>query len=73
MKIKLDENLASLGRDLLIAAGHEVSTVLEQQLSGAADAVLYEACRAAGQVRSHSTVTSARSFVFLPNQPPGLQ
>jgi predicted nuclease of predicted toxin-antitoxin system len=66
MKIKLDENLASLGRDLLIAAGHEVSTVLEQQLSGAADAVLYEACRAAGQV----LVTLDRDFGEVLRFPP---
>ena len=44
MKFKLDENLGVLGSDVLIGAGHEVATVLEQQLSGASDVQLYAVC-----------------------------
>jgi len=50
MKCKLDENLGELGRDLLTASGHDVSTVAMQGLSGSADVALYEACRAEGRV-----------------------
>ena len=50
MKIKLDENLAALGKALLEADGHDVMTVDEQNLSGASDTRLYEVCRYEGRV-----------------------
>jgi predicted nuclease of predicted toxin-antitoxin system len=50
MKIKLDENLGLLGKTLLEAEGHNVMTVAEQQLSGAADASIYEVCWHEGRV-----------------------
>jgi len=50
MKCKLDENLGDLGRDLLTASGHDVSTVAMQGLSGSADDTLYQACRAEDRV-----------------------
>jgi predicted nuclease of predicted toxin-antitoxin system len=58
MKFKIDENLGDLGRDLFEAAGHEVSTVVQQQMRGANDVALYETCRAAGRV----LVTLDRDF-----------
>ena len=58
MKIKLDENLGSLGRSLLEAGGHEVMTVAEQQMSGAKDERIYEACRDESRV----LVTLDRDF-----------
>lgn len=66
MKIKLDENLGEIGRDLLAADGHDVSTVLLQHLSGAEDAVLYEACRSEDQV----LVTLDRDFGEILRFPP---
>jgi predicted nuclease of predicted toxin-antitoxin system len=45
MRIKLDENLGLLGKTLLEADGHDVMTITEQQLSGAADVSIYEVCR----------------------------
>jgi predicted nuclease of predicted toxin-antitoxin system len=50
VKIKLDENLGSLGKSLLEADGHDVMTVAEQQISGAADEHLYQHCRDEGRV-----------------------
>ncbi len=50
MKCKLDENLGHLGRDLLTASGHDVSTVVMQGLSGGADEALYKACQAEHRV-----------------------
>lgn len=32
MKIKLDENIGQRGKQLLIEAGHDVATVLEQKI-----------------------------------------
>jgi hypothetical protein len=34
MKLKLDENIGQRGKTLFIEAGHDVATVLEQNLSG---------------------------------------
>ena len=40
MKFKLDENLGSLGKALLVAGGHDVMTVAEQKLDGSPDDAL---------------------------------
>jgi predicted nuclease of predicted toxin-antitoxin system len=58
MKIKLDENLGSLGVSLLEADGHDVRTIAEQQMSGAKDERIYEACRDESRV----LVTLDRDF-----------
>jgi len=46
MKLKLDENLGERGADLFRAAGHEVATVSQQQLTSAPDAQVITACHA---------------------------
>jgi hypothetical protein len=50
VRFKLDENLGNRGSALLRNAGHDVSTVTEQDLCGASDATLVEVCRV--EVRS---------------------
>ena len=45
MKFKLDENLGTLGKDLLEADGHDVMTVSEQKLGGIPDEQLFDICR----------------------------
>jgi predicted nuclease of predicted toxin-antitoxin system len=50
MKFKLDENIAHHGRNVLVAAGHDVMTVAEQQLSGVSDQQLYDVIRDEGRV-----------------------
>ena len=66
MKIKLDENLGDVGRDVLVAADHDVSTVMMQQMSGSQDVALYEACRAEGRM----LVTLDRDFGEVLRFPP---
>ena len=45
MRLKLDENLGTRGRDLFLQAGHDVVTVSEQGLCSATDRVLIDICR----------------------------
>jgi predicted nuclease of predicted toxin-antitoxin system len=47
---KLDENLPAQAVDTLRKAGHDVRTVLEQGLGGAADRAIFEACAAERRV-----------------------
>ena len=44
MKLKLDENLGTRGAVLFRAAGHDVTTVPEQDLCGAVDGALIDVC-----------------------------
>lgn len=46
MKLKLDENLGQRTFELLVAAGHDVATVVGQHLGSASDERVIEACRA---------------------------
>jgi hypothetical protein len=46
MKLKLDENLGRRGADLFAAAGHDVTTVFEQNLMSSADRDLIAVCKA---------------------------
>jgi Domain of unknown function (DUF5615) len=45
MKMKLDENIGQRGKTLLMAAGHDVCTILEQNLQSAPDPIVIEVCR----------------------------
>jgi predicted nuclease of predicted toxin-antitoxin system len=45
MRMKLDENIGQRGKALLIEAGHEVCTILEQNLQSAPDPTVIEVCR----------------------------
>jgi predicted nuclease of predicted toxin-antitoxin system len=45
MKMKLDENLGTRGKALLVEVGHDVCTILEQNLQSAPDPTVIEVCR----------------------------
>lgn len=44
MKIKLDENLGQRGAEVFRLAGHDVSTVADQNLTSASDDQVAEVC-----------------------------
>lgn len=45
MKFKLDENFGARTLSIFQAAGHNVETVVQEALGGAADRELYQVCR----------------------------
>jgi predicted nuclease of predicted toxin-antitoxin system len=49
MKFKLDENIGRRGQDLLRAAGHDVATIFDQQMGGAADESIFRICAEEGR------------------------
>jgi predicted nuclease of predicted toxin-antitoxin system len=67
MVVKLDENLGERGRQLLIAAGHQVATVGEQGLAGGEDPEIIEVCRSEGRclvTLDRRVIRSGRPRVF---------
>jgi predicted nuclease of predicted toxin-antitoxin system len=44
MKWKLDENFGSRAAHLLLAAGHDAETVVQEKLGGASDEKVFETC-----------------------------
>jgi predicted nuclease of predicted toxin-antitoxin system len=72
LKLKLDENLGQRSEELLVAAGHDVSTVRQQHLQGIVDADLIERCRT--EVRGLVTLDLgfANPLTFLPSRYAGI-
>lgn len=66
MKFKLDENLGRRGAELLETFGHDVMTVLDQRLGGAADEDLFAVCRDEGR----ALITLDRDFRHVLRFPP---
>ena len=66
MKLRLDENLSRGAADLIRAAGHDAITVADQELRGAADETLFEACRH----ENRALVTLDRDFSQVLRYPP---
>jgi predicted nuclease of predicted toxin-antitoxin system len=72
MRLKLDENLGKSGQTILEAAGHDVSTVALQQLGGATDDELIEACRRENRGLVSFDLDFANPLRFQPSQYPGV-
>ena len=66
MRIKVDENIGRSGVCLLRENGHDVLSVRDQQLIGAADEVVFQAC----VEEARNLIALDRDFGQVPRFPP---
>jgi hypothetical protein len=72
VRIKVDENIGRSGVEILRQDSHDVVTVREQGLAGAADEVVFQACVAEGRTLITMDRVSARFRVSRPLKPRAL-
>jgi predicted nuclease of predicted toxin-antitoxin system len=73
MKLKLDENLGSRRTiELLLDAGHQVSTVFEQGLCSASDHAVIDACRRERRCLVTLDLDFGNPLVFRPSEYEGI-
>jgi predicted nuclease of predicted toxin-antitoxin system len=66
LKIKVDENIGNSGLAILKQASHDVMTVRDQGLAGAADDRIFQVCTTEDRV----LITLDRDFGHVPRFPP---
>ena len=72
MRFKVDENLPVEAAKLLCQAGHDAVTVLQQHLSGSADAHVAQFCQQEGRALVTLDMGFADIRAYPPEQFPGL-
>ena len=72
MTAKLDENICQSVRRRLTDAGHDVSTIVDQDMTGAPDEVVYQTCAAEGRTLVTFDLDFANPFVFDPRPTAGI-
>ena len=72
MKWKLDENFGSRTAHLFLRAGHDVETVLQENLGGSTDEVLFEACIREGRALLTLDIDFADVLRFPPHRTCGV-
>ena len=66
MKIKLDENLPLEAAVLMVKAGHDAHTVLQEELGGQPDSMISAVCRSEERI----LITLDTDFCNILNYPP---
>jgi predicted nuclease of predicted toxin-antitoxin system len=72
MKFKLDENFDRRLVPLVAEGGHDVETVLSEQLSGKSDEEIYEVCKREGRVLLTLDLDFANPLRFPPEPTEGI-
>ena len=72
MRFKLDENLGNRGAELLRSAGHQVSTIFEQRLTGASDPTVASICADEGRCLITMDRDFANPLLFPPQNYAGI-
>lgn len=72
MKLKLDENLGIRGANLFRLAGHDVTTVVEQDLCSATDRNVIEVCRREARCLVTLDMDFGNPLRFKPSEYPGI-
>ncbi|MEK6301126.1 MAG: DUF5615 family PIN-like protein [Acidobacteriota bacterium] len=72
MRLKLDENLGNRACDILHAAGHDVSTVLAEELGAARDDEVLQAAASKGRALVTLDLDFANPLRFLPSSYSGI-
>ena len=72
MKLKLDENFGTRTQSLFRAAGHDVETVYQEDLSGATDRQVYSACIAENRCLVTLDLDFANVLRFPPDRTAGI-
>jgi predicted nuclease of predicted toxin-antitoxin system len=72
MKLKLDENLGKMTASLFQSGGHDIQTVQDQGLSGAADRKVIAACHSEQRCLVTLDLDFANPLVFNPAEHAGI-
>lgn len=72
MRVKLDENLGRRTIEVFVTAGHDVATVVDQGLTGAADPDVLAVCVAEGRVLVSLDLDFANPLRLDPSPTPGI-
>ena len=72
MKLKLDENLGSRCIDILLAEGHDVTTVADQSMTASTDNDLIAACLTEGRALVTLDLDFSNPLVFPPSNYAGI-
>ena len=72
MQVKLDENLGTRSRQMLLDAGHDVATVVEQNLTSATDPELIDICQKERRCLVTLDLDFSNPFVFPPETYTGI-
>ncbi|MGH3922733.1 MAG: DUF5615 family PIN-like protein [Pseudonocardiaceae bacterium] len=72
MKIKLDENAVVAAKDLFFSLGHEADSVPDEEMTGAPDPTLLDACRREERVLATFDLGFGDARVYPPDTYPGI-